>query len=115
MIVVPCPRYSRVPDRDHEKGPVMSVFDDLAGQDRVVGELRAAAAAALAGRGGRAGGESGTGGESTGTEISEGRAGMTHAWLFTGPPGSGRSVAARAFAAAPLCPDLGCGQCASCH
>ena len=24
---------------------------------------------------------------------------MTHAWLFTGPPGSGRSVAARAFAA----------------
>ena len=29
---------------------------------------------------------------------------MTHAWLFTGPPGSGRSVAARAFAAALLCP-----------
>ncbi|HYQ33081.1 MAG TPA: ATP-binding protein, partial [Lapillicoccus sp.] len=27
-------------------------------------------------------------------------AAMTHAWLFTGPPGSGRSVAARAFAAA---------------
>lgn len=25
---------------------------------------------------------------------------MTHAWLITGPPGSGRSVAARAFAAA---------------
>src|SRR5690625_6637511 len=25
---------------------------------------------------------------------------MTHAWLFTGPPGSGRSNAARAFAAA---------------
>ena len=24
---------------------------------------------------------------------------MTHAWLLTGPPGSGRSVAARAFAA----------------
>jgi len=40
---------------------------------------------------------------------------MTHAWLFTGPPGSGRSVAARAFAAALLCPDGGCGQCASCH
>ena len=31
-------------------------------------------------------------------------AGMTHAWLFTGPPGSGRSVAARAFAAALQCP-----------
>ena len=41
--------------------------------------------------------------------------GMTHAWLFTGPPGSGRSVAARAFAAALLCPYGGCGRCASCH
>ena len=40
---------------------------------------------------------------------------MTHAWLFTGPPGSGRSVAARAFAAALLCPSGGCGQCAACH
>ena len=40
---------------------------------------------------------------------------MTHAWLFTGPPGSGRSVAARAFAAALLCPDRGCGRCASCR
>ncbi len=40
---------------------------------------------------------------------------MTHAWLFTGPPGSGRSVAARAFAAALLCPYGGCGQCPSCH
>jgi DNA polymerase-3 subunit delta' len=40
---------------------------------------------------------------------------MTHAWLFTGPPGSGRSVAARAFAAALLCPDGGCGDCACCH
>ena len=36
---------------------------------------------------------------------------MTHAWLFTGPPGSGRSVAARAFAAALVCPDGGCGTC----
>jgi DNA polymerase-3 subunit delta' len=40
---------------------------------------------------------------------------MTHAWLFTGPPGSGRSVAARAFAAALQCPDQGCGHCAACH
>ncbi|WP_420113715.1 DNA polymerase III subunit delta' [Pseudactinotalea sp.] len=30
---------------------------------------------------------------------------MTHAWLITGPPGSGRSVAARAFAAALQAPD----------
>ena len=28
---------------------------------------------------------------------------MSHAWLFTGPPGSGRSNAARAFAAALQC------------
>lgn len=30
---------------------------------------------------------------------------MTHAWLITGPPGSGRSIAARAFAAALQAPD----------
>ena len=40
---------------------------------------------------------------------------MTHAWLFTGPPGSGRSVAARAFAAALHCPDGGCGECRECR
>ncbi|RJL31882.1 DNA polymerase III subunit delta' [Bailinhaonella thermotolerans] len=75
----------------------MSVFDDLVGQERVVSVLRdAAAAGAQALAGGRG-------------------MGMTHAWLFTGPPGSGRSMAARAFAAALLCPDGGCGHCASCH
>ena len=42
-------------------------------------------------------------------------AAMTHAWLFTGPPGSGRSVAARAFAAALLCPQGGCGECKECR
>jgi len=40
--------------------------------------------------------------------------GMTHAWLFTGPPGSGRSNAAVAFAAALQCPDAGCGECHAC-
>ena len=40
---------------------------------------------------------------------------MTHAWLFTGPPGSGRSNAARAFAAALLCEDGGCGECLACR
>ncbi len=40
---------------------------------------------------------------------------MTHAWLFTGPPGSGRSVAARAFAAALECPQGGCGECHECR
>ena len=64
----------------------MSVFDELAGQDAVVSQLRSAVAG-----------------------------GMTHAWLFTGPPGSGRSVAARAFAAALLCPNGGCGVCPSCR
>ncbi len=47
--------------------------------------------------------------------AARGGAGMTHAWLFTGPPGSGRSLAARAFAAALLCDRHGCGQCPSCH
>ena len=42
-------------------------------------------------------------------------ASMTHAWLFTGPPGSGRSVAARAFAGALLCPSGGCGHCRECR
>ena len=41
--------------------------------------------------------------------------GMTHAWLFTGPPGSGRSNAALAFAAALQCPRGGCGQCHECR
>jgi DNA polymerase-3 subunit delta' len=40
--------------------------------------------------------------------------GMTHAWLFTGPPGSGRSNAAIAFAAALQCPSGGCGECHAC-
>src|SRR5436305_2081213 len=74
-----------------------AVFGGLIGQDAVVAQLRAAAAAADA----VLHGEPGTG--------------MTHAWLFTGPPGSGRSVAARAFAAALLCASGGCGECLSCH
>lgn len=39
----------------------------------------------------------------------------THAWLLTGPPGSGRSTAARAFAAALECPRGGCGECTECR
>jgi len=64
----------------------VSVWDQLAGQEAVVEQLQAAVAG-----------------------------GMTHAWLFTGPPGSGRSVAARAFAAALLCQNGGCGVCPSCR
>lgn len=73
----------------------MTVFDDLVGQTRAVDILQAAVAAAD--RGG------------------DGSAAMTQAWLFTGPPGSGRSNAARAFAAALVCSDDGCGHCAACH
>jgi DNA polymerase-3 subunit delta' len=81
-----------------------AVFAGLTGQDEAVEVLRRAAGAAgaivAAGRGGDAVAEAGA---------------MTHAWLFTGPPGSGRSVAARAFAAALQCPDGGCGTCRACH
>jgi len=82
---------------------VGAVFDELAGQEAVVEQLRLAVAAASAGLPPAPG---------SGPPAARG---MTHAWLFTGPPGSGRSVAARAFAAALLCPDQGCGRCPSCH
>lgn len=56
----------------------MSVWHELVGQERAVAELARAA--------------------------EPGSPAMTHAWLLTGPPGSGRSNAARAFAAALLAP-----------
>lgn len=80
------------------------VFDRLAGQAEAVAELQAAATAARARVPGR------------GWDSSDAR--MVHAWLFTGPPGSGRSIAARAFAAALQCEDpeiVGCGECRACH
>ena len=43
---------------------------------------------------------------------------MTHSWLFTGPPGSGRSTTAKVFAQALLCTDpeiVGCGRCRGCE
>lgn len=40
---------------------------------------------------------------------------MTHAWLITGPPGSGRSLAATTFAAALVCNEGGCGLCQTCR
>jgi DNA polymerase-3 subunit delta' len=75
------------------------VFADLVGQEPAIDTLSRAAAAAAAVVAGR--------------PVEAGA--MTHAWLFTGPPGSGRSVAARAFAAALQCPRGGCGECAACH
>ena len=72
------------------------VFDQLVGQDHAVALLRAAAVEAPSVRAGQ-------------------RAqSMTHAWLITGPPGSGRSTAALAFAAALVCPQGGCGTCGEC-
>jgi DNA polymerase-3 subunit delta' len=77
------------------------VFADLVGQDEAVETLRRAAASAARIVGGSA--------SNTGS--------MTHAWIFTGPPGSGRSVAARALAAALECErdGTGCGECHGCH
>ena len=46
--------------------------------------------------------------------IAEREEGVFHSWLITGPPGSGRSVLAEAFAAALECPQGGCGSCHSC-
>lgn len=65
----------------------MTVFDTLVGQRHAVETLQRAA---------------------TGH-------GMTHAWLITGPPGSGRSNAAIAFAAALQCQQGGCGECQACR
>jgi DNA polymerase-3 subunit delta' len=42
------------------------------------------------------------------------RGNLHHAWLFTGPAGSGRSNLARAFAAAIQCDSDGCGKCQHC-
>ncbi|MEU3480169.1 MULTISPECIES: DNA polymerase III subunit delta' [Streptomyces] len=90
----------------------MAVWDDLVGQARVEEQLAAAARDADALVTAHAAGE-------PAPEASK----MTHAWLFTGPPGSGRATAARAFAAALQCvsPDRamggipGCGFCDGCH
>jgi DNA polymerase III subunit delta' len=38
-----------------------------------------------------------------------------HAYLFAGPEGSGKQLAARAFAAALLCAEGGCGECRDCR
>ena len=72
----------------------MSVYDQLVGQSHLVKILEGAVAAARSGE-----------------ESQE----MTHAWLFTGPPGSGRSSAAVAFACALICSNDGCGTCSNCR
>lgn len=94
----------------------MSVWDELVGQEAVVGVLQEAARAARRiVDGADAGMGAGAGAASEPPQGAE-RA-MTHSWLVTGPPGSGRSVAALAFAAALQCtgPVPGCGQCPGCR
>lgn len=71
-----------------------SVFDNLIDQEHVISILQEAVSAA-----------------SDSTNQSQE---MTHAWLFTGPPGSGRSNAALAFAAALICRNGGCNDCTDC-
>ncbi|WP_328781269.1 DNA polymerase III subunit delta' [Streptomyces canus] len=90
----------------------MTVWDDLVGQERVSEQLAAAARDA----------DAQVTAATTGAPPPEASK-MTHAWLFTGPPGAGRNQAARAFAAALQCvsPDRalggipGCGFCDGCH
>ncbi|UYG17965.1 DNA polymerase III subunit delta' [Brachybacterium huguangmaarense] len=68
----------------------MSVWDEVVGQEAAVARFRRAASP-----------------EGT----------LAQAWLITGPPGSGRSTAARAFAATLECendPPVGCGRCRAC-
>lgn len=103
---------------------VTNVFDQVIGQSAIVDDLVDAARSArgLANRldEAAAGAVSmfGDGAEGADPVVEAGaRSSMTHAWLFTGPPGSGRSVAATAFAAALQCHDpevIGCGQCRAC-
>jgi DNA polymerase-3 subunit delta' len=69
--------------------PMRGVWAELIGQERSVETLRRAVAGA--------------------------NHAMSHAWLVIGPPGSGRSNAARAFAAALQCVFGGCGECNDCR
>ncbi len=71
-----------------------SVFDNLIDQEAVIAILKDAVAASK--------------------DSSNNSQNMTHSWLFTGPPGSGRSNAAIAFAAALLCEQGGCAKCINC-
>lgn len=64
----------------------MSVWDELTGQSEAIAIFRAAAA------------------DSSPKDAPIGDSAMTHSWLITGPPGSGRSNLAYAFATALLSP-----------
>ncbi len=72
-------------------------WSEVIGQDEAIATLQAAVADA--------------------EKLTRGEPGpaMTHAWLITGPPGSGRSLAATTFAAALVCDEGGCNQCQACR
>jgi DNA polymerase III subunit delta' len=74
----------------------VGLWDELVGQDVAVATLSHAATEAV-----RA---------AAGQPVPS----FSQAYLITGPPGSGRSVAGLAFAAALVCPEAGCGHCAQC-
>ncbi|WP_077801994.1 DNA polymerase III subunit delta' [Streptomyces sp. JHA26] len=90
----------------------MTVWDDLVGQEKVGEQLAAAARDA----------DAFVTAAATDGPLPEASS-MTHAWLFTGPPGAGVTQTAQAFAAALQCvsPDRalggvpGCGFCDGCH
>ena len=65
--------------------PALELFAGVVGQEAAVAALRAAAINPV------------------------------HAYLFRGPAGNGGLAAAHGFAAALLCPDGGCGACATCR
>jgi DNA polymerase-3 subunit delta' len=111
-----------------------SVWDDVIGQPGAVRTLQRAVQAASAlgdlpddpaerpnGAGTHGAGDHGAGDHGAGDHDAGDHGagltwgGMTHAWLLTGPPGSGRSTAARAFAAALQCSRQGCGECHECR
>ena len=71
----------------------MTVFTSLIGQEHIIEQLNVAVSVAKSGEATQA---------------------MTHSWLFVGPPGSGRSNAAVAFAASLVCKENGCGACIDC-
>ena len=72
----------------------MNVFNSLIDQSEVVEILKEAVKSAQ--------------------KLNESSQVMTNTWLFTGPPGSGRSNAAIAFAAALVCKEGGCSKCNDC-
>lgn len=70
------------------------LFEDIIGQERAVEILRRAVEVG---------------------QQPDGSQALVQSWLVTGPPGSGRSNTALAFAGGLLCTSGGCGTCQSCH